>query len=493
MADIRSLMLVAGEPVHLGRHPLMTEDAAREALAAAVSAYGRGRGAWPMMSVADRIACFEAFIPRMVAARERVVRSILWEIGKPLPDAEKEFDRTVDYIRDTIAALKELDRSGSRFVLEEGFIAQIRRSPLGVVLCMGPYNYPLNETFATLVPAMIMGNTVVLKSPKLGVLLYEPLLDALAGSFPPGVVNVIHGDGPTVIGPIMTSGAIDVLAFIGSARVGSLLKHQHPKPNRLRSVLGLEAKNTAIVLPDADLDETVKECITGAFSYSGQRCTAIKLIFAHERIADAFVAKLSDAAGDLSAGMPWEPGVKITPLPEAGKPEWLMGLAGEAVAQGARIANPGGGTIDRSLLYPALLYPCTTAMRIAQIEQFGPVLPIVPYREASAVLDFITDSPYGQQASIFGSDPDAIAKLIDPLVNQVCRVNLNSQCQRGPDKFPFNGRKDSAEGTLSVSDALRVFSIRSLVATKATPRNQAIVSRIVSSRSSTFLSTDFIF
>jgi glyceraldehyde-3-phosphate dehydrogenase (NADP+) len=97
-------------------------------------------------------------------------------------------------------------------------------------------------------------------------------------------------------------------------------------------------------------------------------------------------------------------------------------------------------------------------------------------------MNYIIQSDYGQQVSLFGSDPEAIADLIDPLVNQVCRVNINSQCQRGPDTFPFTGRKDSAEGTLSVSDALRVFTIRTLVAAKETDANRRIIKSIVTER-----------
>jgi len=169
----------------LGRYPLMTEEASLESLQAALRAYDRGCGTWPTMSVAERIERMEAFIPRMQAVRDQVVRLILWEIGKTLPDARKEFDRTVDYIRDTCECLKDLDRTSSRFAIEQGFIAQIRRSPLGVVLCMGPFNYPLNETFTTLIPALIMGNPVIFKPPRYGVLLHAPLLDAFAECFPP--------------------------------------------------------------------------------------------------------------------------------------------------------------------------------------------------------------------------------------------------------------------------------------------------------------------
>ena len=476
----------------LGRIPNMGAEDSLTALQAAARAYARGLGDWPTMSVADRIRHVESFVPRMEAVRDEVVLRMMWEIGKTLADSRKEFDRTVTYILDTVQALKELDRNSSRFTIEQGVVAQIRRSPLGVVLCMGPFNYPLNETFATLIPALIMGNTVVFKPPRYGVLLYEPLLQALAESFPPGVVNTVFGSGRVVVSPLMQSGKIDVLAFIGSANAASDLKHQHPRPHRLRSVLGLEAKNPAVVLPHADLEFAVRECALGAYSFNGQRCTAIKIIFAHRSLADTFCTRFADEVGRLRVGMPWEEDVSITPLPEEGKPEWLKELVDEAVADGASVINTAGGTIDHTLFYPAVVYPAKPSMKISQVEQFGPVTPIVPYDDEQEVIDWVVESPLGQQAALFGTDPAGLSRLIDPLVNQVCRVNINSQCQRGPDKFPFNGRKDSAEGTLSVSDALRVFSIRSLVAAKATKPNEQIVSRIVTERRSKFLSTDFI-
>jgi glyceraldehyde-3-phosphate dehydrogenase (NADP+) len=479
-------------PCHLGNTPLMGEAEALQALDAALTAYGKGCGDWPTMAVVDRIRHMESFLPRMEAVRDEVVRWMMWEIGKTLPDSRNEFDRTVAYVRDTIAALKELDRNSSRFALEQGFIAQIRRSPLGVVLCMGPFNYPLNETFTTLIPALIMGNTVIFKPPKLGTLLYGPLMQAFAESFPPGVINTVFGAGEDVVGPLIKSGKIDVLAFIGSARGASMLKHAHPNPNRLRCVLGLEAKNIGVILPDADLDHTVRECLLGALSFNGQRCTAIKVIFAHRELFDAFCQGFADAVGARKVGMPWEDGVQITPLPEEGKPQWLRGLVDEAVAGGAEVINRNGGHINQTLFYPAVVSPANADMKISQVEQFGPVTPIIPYRNEQEVLDWVIASNHGQQAALFGRDPTRLSRLIDPLVNQVCRVNINSQCQRGPDTFPFNGRKDSAEGTLSVSDALRSFSIRSLVALKANPLNQEIVTGIVAGRHSKFLSTEFI-
>lgn len=485
------------EPARIGSYPLLGPAEAMAALDAACAAFDAGRGAWPTMPVSERIRCVLDFAFRMKEHREETIRLLMWEIGKTRLDSEREFDRTLEYIAGTVEALKELDRASSRFVIEEGILAQIRRAPLGVVLCMGPFNYPLNETFTTLIPALIMGNTVIFKPPRLGVLLHRPLLEAFRDSFPAGVVNTVYGDGRTVVGPLMESGRIDVLAFIGTHRVADLLKRQHPRPHRLRSVLGLDAKNPAVILPDADLDLAVRECTLGALSFNGQRCTALKILFVHASIADRFLDRLAAAVASLRPGMPWDEGVRLTPLPEPDKTRYLSELVQDAVAGSdgtrARVINSGGGTVCGRYFHPAIVYPVSSAMRLWHEEQFGPLIPVVPFRDLDEPIRYITESPYGQQVSLFGTDPAALARLIDPLVNQVCRVNLNSQCQRGPDTFPFTGRKDSAEGTLSVSDALRVFSIRTLVAAKNEPINREILTRILRERSSSFLSTDFLF
>jgi glyceraldehyde-3-phosphate dehydrogenase (NADP+) len=479
--------------VILGSAPLLDADTALSALDAAVQAYDKGRGAWPTMRVAERIQHVETFLARMREQREAVVKLLMWEIGKNLKDSEKEFDRTCDYIVDTINALKDLDRRSSRFELEQGTLGQIRRAPLGVALCMGPYNYPLNETFTTLIPALIMGNTVVFKPAKFGVLLIRPLLEAFRDSFPAGVINVIYGRGRETVSALMASGKVDVFAFIGTHKAASDLKKLHPRPHRLRAALGLDAKNPGIVLPQVDLDNAVEEAVTGALSFNGQRCTALKILFVHEDVVEAFLDKFQRKLAALKPGMPWEPGVALTPLPEPGKLDYLDGLVADATAKGARVLNEGGGQSRGSFFYPALLYPVSHEMRVYHEEQFGPLVPVVPYRDLQTVIDYVLDSDYGQQLSLFGNDPATIGALVDTFANQVGRINLNAQCQRGPDTYPFNGRKNSAEGTLSVHDALRVFSIRTLVATKFQEANKELISEIIRNRQSSFLTTDYIF
>jgi glyceraldehyde-3-phosphate dehydrogenase (NADP+) len=476
----------------IGSYPVCTVTEAMESLDAAVAAYNNGRGEWPAMSVANRIKCVERFTYKMLEQKDIVVKLIMWEIGKSHSDSVKEFDRTVEYINATIDALKDLDRSSSKFEIEQGIVAQVRRSPLGVVLCMGPFNYPLNETFTTLIPALIMGNTILFKPPKHGTLLHYPMLKAFQECFPKGVVNTIYGRGNMIVTPLMQTGKINCLTLIGSSKVANQLKKEHPKVNRLRAILGLDAKNAAIITSKADIGLAVKETVLGSLSFNGQRCTALKIIFVHKSIADEFLQKLSSEVGKLPFGMPWEKGVSLTPLPEPNKPAYLKECIDDAIEHGARIVNENGGVTVESFVYPAIMYPVNDKMKLYREEQFGPVIPVVPFSNIEETIQYLVDSPHGQQVSIFSDNADEITALIDPLVNQVSRVNINCQCQRGPDVFPFTGRKDSAEGTLSVSDALRSFSIRSLVAAKLNDANKKIINEIINDQSSNFLSTRFI-
>ena len=132
-------------------------------------------------------------------------------------------------------------------------------------------------------------------------------------------------------------------------------------------------------------------------------------------------------------------------------------------------------------------------MQLYREEQFGPIVPVMPFEDIETALEYIITSEHGQQVSIFSTDPDKIGALVDPLVNQVCRVNINCQCQRGPDVFPFTGRKDSAEGTLSVTDALRSFSIRSMIAAKQTDQSKQLLDTIVTQHKSKFINTRYVF
>ena len=290
----------------------------------------------------------------------------------------------------------------------------------------------------------------------------------------------------------MKTGHVDVLALIGHSSSAVALQDQHPNKNRLRLVLGLEAKNPGVILPDADLDHTVKECISGTLSYNGQRCTALKVLYVHQSIINEFNKKFSEAVDNLNYGLPWDKDVFLTPLPEPNKPKYIKDLIDDAVSKGAKVMNQKGGEMIDNYTYPAVMYPVNDSMNLYHEEQFGPVIPIIAYKDINEPLDAMAASDYGQQVSLFGRDVRKIGPLIDILANLVCRVNLNSACQRGPDVYPFTGRKNSAVSTLSVYDALRSFSIRSFVASKDNPYNNEILETLLNSNESNFVSSDYI-
>ena len=474
----------------IGYSPKMDEKHALKALEAANKAYNNGTGKWPTMKVYERINCMQKFVDLMKGKRDEVVKLLMWEIGKNLNDSRKEFDRTVDYINETIKEYKKIDRDGATFQNNSGVRALIRRGPLGIVLCLGPYNYPLNETFALLIPAIIMGNTAIFKPAKHGVLLIAPLLNAFKESFPPGVVNIVFGRGREMASPIMKTGKVNVLALIGHSSSAISLQDLHPQKNRLRLVLGLEAKNPAIILDDADLDLAVNECINGSLSFNGQRCTALKIIYVHEKIKDKFLKQFCEKVDDLKLGLPWE-NTLLTPLPEPHKPKYINDLIEDAKEKGASVLNKKGGEISNNYIFPAVLYPANEQMKVYKEEQFGPVIPVISFDDIDIPISFMAESNYGQQVSLFGKSEKKLGPLIDSLVNLVCRVNLNSSCQRGPDVYPFTGRKDSAVATLSVHDALRSFSIRTFVASKDNETNKEILRKLIDNKESNFIRTDY--
>jgi glyceraldehyde-3-phosphate dehydrogenase (NADP+) len=454
----------------LGLYPLMTVAQAESVLQTAIKAWDLGIGEWPRMPWKKRIQHFEKFLKMLKERTIDIAIMLMWEIGKTSKDALKEVNRTIEYIEKTIEEYRLLNEGTDDFRETGGLLTRVPRTPLGVTLCMGPFNYPFNETLTLIIPSLMMGNVVIYKPAKYGVLMMEPLLQCFAESFPPGVIGTVYGDGQTVITPLMQSGKIDCFAFIGLSSTADKIVKNHPKPHRLRMILGLEAKNPAVVFANADIDLAVRECIMGALSFNGQRCTAIKIIFVQKLIADKFVKKFSEAVDALPLGMPWDDqdledsqGPMQTPMPEVGKIKWMGEYITDAILKGAATTNLRAGMPHGSMMIPAVLFPCNPTMKIYNEEQFGPVVPIVPYNDFAEVVEYMEQSPYGQQISLF-TKSNEIDKLNTQLANMVCRININMQCQRGPDILPFTGRKDSAMGTLSIYDALRSFSIRTVIA-----------------------------
>lgn len=496
----------------MGRLPQFTTDQALEVLELAKKAWDGGSGEWTQMSLRDRCDAIASFFDELSKDRDAIVDTLMYEIGKNRPDAESEFDRTVQFARELIETIKGDPEFGGRWRSVGSTNAFVRRGAIGIVLALAPYNYPLNECYSTIIPALLMGNIVVLKIPAVGGLVHLLTMRAFRKALPPDTIHFIAGSGRKTMPPLMSTGDIDGLAFIGGSKAADDLIKSHPHPHRLKVFLQLEANNMAIYLPDlfdgkiskgkasapsAALDNALDQAVVGSLSYNGQRCTALKLHFVPTRHAGRFAADLARRVEALPVGLPDEKHgggggggasssySKITPLPAgANRVRYMRELIDDALLKGAKIVNEKGGTLvgsienedgesgsdSSTLMVPAVLYPVTSDMRIYHEEQFGPVVPIVEYNSLQEVLDFGRDNPFGQQVSIFGgTDEDsttAAATIVDRFSSVFGRINLNVQCGRSPDTLPFAGRRSSAMGVMSVLDALKEFSVPTVVAYK---------------------------
>lgn len=462
----------------IGSYPEMTHLVASRALDSASRAFSSGKGKWPLLPVSKRIESIETFLERLENQKENILRTLIWEIAKPYHELEDELERTRQYIEQVIKVACQKEKDSLRSRREKGIIGLIHDEPYGIALCLGPYNYPLFETFSLVLPALLAGNVVIIKPPKFGVLFFDFLLEAFQDCFPPGVVNIISGDGKKIIEPLMKSGKVDILAFIGSPETANRLISLHPRKNRLHCLLGLGAKNAAIVLPDADLDVVVPESVLGALAFNGQRCAALKIFFVHQEIEQAFRERLLEAVSKAPLGMPWMEKVRITPMADPERIPYLHELVRDALNKGARIGNKNGGKSFESIFVPTVLYQLNSKMRIYWEEQFGPVIPVVSYHDLKEPVAYLSSSPFGQQLSIFGTKTQKLMELINLVKNQVSRVNINTKCQRGPDLFPFTGKKDSAHGDFSTLNILDHFSSRAVVAARENELSELLFRRL---------------
>jgi len=471
------------------------------------------------MTLRERVDRMRLFVTELTKQREKIIHTLMWEIGKNYEDAAAEFDRTIQFINQTMDLVLSSDEFNPTLFADASSTTKVfsKRNAIGIMLCLGPYNYPINETYATLIPALLMGNIIVLKVPTIGGLSHLLTLDAFSKALPPNTIHVISGSGRSTLPPIMESGHVDALAFIGGTKAADSLIKQHPSPHRLKVFLQLEGKNMALLLSDLFdggavgdddnvhkqyLSKTLDEVIKGALSYNGQRCTALKIIFAPKGQGGHVATELANRVGNMRVGFPWETNnateglySQITPLPNQQRVEFMQDLIRDAVSKGASIQNENGGrvigegerfergaivgahtseadmpaTTTSNLMVPAVLYPVTPDMDIYHEEQFGPIIPVAEYdADLKSVIQFGQEGVYGQQVSIFtstGAGGDA-ASLVDQFSAVFGKININSQCGRSPDTVPFSARKSSGMGVMSVEEALREFSIPTVVAYK---------------------------
>lgn len=395
---------------------------------------------------------------------EEMAEIMMVEIAKDKKSAMSEIKRTADLIRftaDTAENIKGESIPGDSFPgFKNDKISIVTREPLGVVLAISPFNYPVNLAGSKIAPALMAGNTVVFKPATQGSICGLYLAKAFnEAGIPSGVINTITGKGSEIGDYVVTHKGIDFVNFTGSSEVGRRISRiTEMKP----LLMELGGKDAAIVLEDADLDLAAKNIVAGAFSYSGQRCTAVKRVLVMDSIGDELSEKILKEMDKVTVGNPLEGDFTVGPLISGKACEFVEGIIEDAKEKGAKLLL--GGNREGNTIMPTLFDNVTVDMRIAWEEPFGPVLPIIRVSAIDDAIKIANESEYGLQSSVFTKDINKAFYVANRL--EVGTVQVNNKTERGPDHFPFLGVKSSGMGTQGVA-----YSIEAMSRPKATVIN----------------------
>ncbi|ALX50063.1 NADP-dependent glyceraldehyde-3-phosphate dehydrogenase [Lentibacillus amyloliquefaciens] len=430
---------------------------------AAISGANEAQKNWARKSFDERAQVLHSWADQLLLMKDEIAEAIMKEAGKGLSSAEKEVVRTADFIKYTAEEGKrlhgELINGGSFNAGSANKFALVNRNPIGVVLAISPFNYPVNLSAAKIAPALIGGNAVVFKPATQGAISGTLMIEALdKAGLPSGLVNLVTGKGAEIGDHLITHPLIDLINFTGGSQTGKSISQ---KASMVPLILELGGKDPAIVLEDADLDKAAADIASGGFSYSGQRCTAIKRVLVQDEKADELVAKIKEKMNGLKVGAP-EDSADVTPLINSKAADYVTGLIDDAVEKGAEVAS--GNQREGNLIYPTLLDSVTKDMQIAWEEPFGPVIPVIRVESVDEAINIANESEYGLQASIFTKNMEQAIQIGNEL--EVGSVQINGKTERGPDHFPFLGVKSSGVGGQGIRK-----SIESMTREKVTVLN----------------------
>lgn len=427
----------------IGSVQALTQDEVNQCIQSAKAA----QPDWSLISIYDRAHYLHAWADELLKMKEELATIMMKEVGKAYQDAIKEVERTADLIHYTVEEAIHLSGeslNGEHFPGgSRSKLAVIERVPLGVVLAISPFNYPVNLAAAKLAPALITGNTVIFKPATQGSISGTKMIEALAKTnLPAGVLNLVTGKGSVIGDYLIEHDDIALVTFTGGTSTGERIAQ---KAKMIPLVMELGGKDPAIICEDANLELAAKQIVSGAYSYSGQRCTAIKRVLVHRSVADELVSLIQSEVEKLSVGSP-EDNATIVPLIDEQSADFVQGLIDDALEKGATLVL--GNKREENLIYPTLLDHVTKEMRIAWEEPFGPVLPIIRVNSQEEAIEIANASEYGLQASVFTQNLDKALTIARKL--ETGSIQINGRTERGPDHLPFIGIKKSGLGIQGV-------------------------------------------
>jgi succinyl-CoA reductase len=456
----------------LGEAPVASSEEARAAVDAAAAVEER----WADVPGHERARILRAAAERLRSDRETMARLIASEVGKPIVDARVEVDRAVGVY--LLAAEEIRHLGGESFPAdayerpagnESRFLFSVR-DPIGVVVAIGPFNFPLNLLSHKIAPALAAGNPVVAKptsaAPFTALRLAEHL--AAAGVLP-GALNVVVGPGGSVGNVLVDHPRTRLVTFTGSTEVGKGIAERAGRHAK-RVILEMGGMDPFIVLDDAALEVAVPAAVRGAFGYSGQVCTASKRILVQDSVAEKFARALAEKARTLRVGPALEETTEVGPLIDAAAVERVELLIDDARSRSAKVLTGGDRPASASeghFYNPTVLDRVPEDARVATEEPFGPIAPVLRFRDVEDAVRIANSTPYGLQAAVYTRDivrGFALAKRI-----RAGGVHLNDPTNLRWDALPFGGVKESGLGREGLRYAMQEMTEVKLISVNFAP------------------------
>jgi len=421
---------------------------------AALSAAEGARAATRESTIVERVRWLEAVADGIERRKAELAETIAREAGKPITSARGEVDSAAERFRRAVEEARGLRgeyREGTT-AGHEGWEAIVRPEPMGVVLCIAPYNYPLATTALQVAPALAAGNSVVLKpatrTPVSALILAEIVDEA---GLPDGALNVVTGHSGEIGDVLAGDGRVDAVAMTGSSNAGEHVARESGMVN-LHMELGGNAP--AIVFPDADLESVASACAKGSLKYAGQRCSAVSRVLAHESIHDGLAALLDREVSNYAVGDPLDESTDLGPLISKEQAEWVEELVDDAVERGATLAR--GGERDGTRFEPTLLTNVPHDARILHEEQFGPVVAMTAVADEREALELANAGDLGLDSCVFTADHDRAMRVADEL--QAGAVRINGAPSHGLGDIPFGGVGASGIGREGLGVSIEAFT-----------------------------------
>jgi len=380
----------------------------------------------------------------VAARRDQIARLITLESGLCLKDSTYETGRANDVL--LFAANQALVDDGQVFSCDltahgkSRKVYTLKEPLLGAITAITPFNHPLNQVIHKVAPAVATNNRIVLKPSEKTPLAAYALADILyEAGLPPHMLSVLTGDPAEIADELLTSPDVDLVTFTGGVAIGKIIA---AKAVYKRQILELGGNDPIIVMDDADVDEAATLAAAGSYKNSGQRCTAVKRILVHEKVADRFVELLVEKTKAVKYGDPFDPKVDMGTVIDERAAKRLEAVVNEAIADGAKLLV---GNVRRGALYsPTVLDHVKPEMTVVHEETFGPVSPVIRFKDLDEAIRIANGTPYGLSSSLCTNRLDVITRVIQEL--HVGSVNVREVPGYRLEMTPFGGIKDSGLG-----------------------------------------------